>query len=343
MRTLRTRRLRLLTALVLPIALAACGGGSGAKDVPANAAALVGDEPITQATLASLLAATRRSDQLAGQTFPSAGTAAFRTARNKLLDQLVQESEFEQRAESQFGIAIGDAQVEQQLRRLRARTSAGSETLFRRALAQQGLTEALVRARIRRQLLGEAVFARLSADTTVSDEDVEAYYRGHHLGYEQPATRRVSHILVTTRMQADELERRLRNGADFAALAKRYSIDTASAPSGGVLAGGITKGQSLPAFDRVAFSLKTHAISAPVRTENGWHIIEATSDVRPGTTTPLAEVRPTIEAALLTTKRQDALDRWVRETRKKYSPRVVFAPGFGPPPPTTPAATTQGG
>ena len=71
------------------------------------------------------------------------------------------------------------------------------------------------------------------------------------------------------------------------------------------------QGQTLPAFDRVAFSLKTNAISAPVRTQSGWHIIQATSDVTPGTTTPLSSVRPTIEAALLSTKRQNALPQWV--------------------------------
>ena len=97
-----------------------------------------------------------------------------------------------------------------------------------------------------------------------------------------------------------------------------------------MLAGGIEKGQTLPAFDRVAFSLKTNAISAPVRTQSGWHIIQATADVTPGTTTPLSEVRSTIEAALLSTKRQNALGQWVDETRAAYAKRVVYAPGFGP-------------
>ena len=50
---------------------------------------------------------------------PAAGTTAFLTARNKLLDQLVQEAEFEQQARSQFGIVIGDAQVDRQLEQLR--------------------------------------------------------------------------------------------------------------------------------------------------------------------------------------------------------------------------------
>lgn len=321
-----------LTALLtlLPFSLVACGGAGGPKKVPANAVVLVGDEPITRAEFASVLAANRQSYRLKGQVFPAVGTADFRTARNKLLDQLVQESEVEQHARSQFGIVVDDAQVERQLEQLRARMSGGSEDRFREALAQQGLTEFQVRARIRQQLLGEALFARLSAAASVSGDEVERYYGNHLKGYERPATRPVRHILVRTRAEADELERKLRAGADFAALARRYSTDAATASSGGVLPGGVTQGQTLPAFDRVAFSLKTNAISAPVRTQSGWHIIQATGDVTPGTTTPLSEVRSTIEAALLSSKRQNALGQWVGETRAAYAKRVVYAPGFAP-------------
>ena len=326
----RSRRLHLLTAaLLLPLLLVACGGKGGSKEVPANAVALVGDEPITRAAFASMLAA----DRLNGQPLPAAGTTAFRTERNKLLDQLVQEAELQQHARSQFGIEIDDAQVERQLDALRTRTSAGSESQFK-ALAQQGLTEARARAQIRQRLLGAAVLDQLSAQASVTDDEIERYYKSHLKGYERPATRRVSHILVRTRAQAEELERKLRSGAAFAALAKRYSIDDTTAASGGVLAGGITRGQTLPAFDRVAFSLKTNAISPPFPTESGWEIIEATSDVTPQKTTPLSAVRSAIEAALLTTKRRNALDRWANETRKTYAERVVYAPGFGPAPQT---------
>jgi foldase protein PrsA len=206
----------------------------------------------------------------------------------------------------------------------------GSEARFRAALAQQGLTEARLRARIRQQLLGAALAPRLSAKASVSDAEVERYYQSHRSGYERPARRRVRHILVRTREQADELERKLRAGADFAALARRYSVDPGTATAGGELAGGIVQGQTLPAFDRVAFSLKTHAISAPVHTPSGWEIVQATSDVTPRTTTPLSSVRPTIEAVLLAAKRENALPEWVDETRAAYAERVVYAPGFGP-------------
>jgi parvulin-like peptidyl-prolyl isomerase len=329
--TIRTSLSLLTAALLLPLLLAACGGGGGSKEVPANAVALVGDEPIARETFVSALAAARR---LQGAAFPDAGTAAFTKVRNKLLDQFVQEAELQQHARSQFGIEIDDAQVERQMNQLRERTSAGSEARFEEALAQQGLTEERARARIRQQLLGKDVFARLSDQASVSDDEIERYYKSHVEGYERPATRGVSHILVPTRAQADELERKLRNGADFAALAKRYSTDALTAASGGVLAGGIARGQTLPAFGRVAFSLKTDEVSAPVRTQSGWEIIKATSGVTPGTTTPLSDVRPAIKAELLTAKRQSALEQWVHETRKDYAGRVVYAPGFGPPPPT---------
>jgi len=329
----RSWRLRLAFVaflLVLTASVVACGGSVGPKQVPADAVAVVGDEPITRAAFASMLAANRESYRLKGQAFPAAGTAPFRIARNKVLDQLVQEAELEQHAKSQFGIAIGDAQVDRQLEQLRERVSGGSEARFREALAQQGVTELQVREQLRKQLLGRALLPRLSAEASVSDEEIERWYKGHLSGYEQPARRRVRHILVPTRAQADELEHKLRAGADFAALAKRYSIDSATALSGGVLAGAIVQGQTLPAFDRVAFSLKTDAISAPVRTASGWHIIQAISDVTPKTTTPLSSVRPAIEAALLSTKRQNALPQWVHETQAAYAKRVLYAQGFGP-------------
>lgn len=324
---------KLALVALLPLAaasLVACGGEGGPKNVPASAVALVGDEPITRAAFTSWLAANRQSNRLKGEAFPTAGTTAFRTARNRLLDQLVEEAELEQHARSQFGIAIGEAEVDRQLEQLRERTAGGSEARFREALAHQGVTKAQVRARIRQQLLGDAVSARLSAEASVSDDEVERYYESHLKGYERPATRRVRHILLRTRAQADKLERKLRAGADFAALARRYSIDAATATSGGILAGSIVQGQTLAAFDRAAFSLKTNAISAPVRTEGGWHIIQPISDVSPQTTTPLSSVRPAIEAALLSLKRQNAPAQWIKETRAGYARRVLYAPGFRP-------------
>ncbi|HZS93667.1 MAG TPA: peptidylprolyl isomerase [Chloroflexota bacterium] len=87
---------------------------------------------------------------------------------------------------------------------------------------------------------------------------------------------RASHILISAKKKslAVQLYHRARNGANFAALAKKYSIDTTSAKKGGDL-GFFTHGQMVPAFDKAAFSMKVGQIRL-IKSRFGWHIIEVT-------------------------------------------------------------------
>ena len=59
----------------------------------------------------------------------------------------------------------------------------------------------------------------------------------------------------------------------------------------------------MPPFDKVAFELETGELSQPVKTQFGWHVIEATDDVVPASTTPLADVEEQISATLLDQKK----------------------------------------
>jgi peptidyl-prolyl cis-trans isomerase D len=125
--------------------------------------------------------------------------------------------------------------------------------------------------------------AKIADSLVPSDADL---LRMYNLNKEQFRTKErvhAQHILLKTsgkppaedakmKAQAADLLKQLKGGADFAALAKKYSEDTGSAAKGGDL-DWIERGQTLPEFERTAFSLKPGETSGIVKTEVGYHII----------------------------------------------------------------------
>lgn len=87
------------------------------------------------------------------------------------------------------------------------------------------------------------------------------------------ATARARHILVKTEAEALDLKRQIEGGADFADLAKKHS-GCPSKRDGGSL-GSFSRGDMVPEFDRVVFGeLAVGAVSAPVKTQFGYHLIK---------------------------------------------------------------------
>jgi foldase protein PrsA len=216
----------------------------------------------------------------------------------------------------------------------------GNEAKFEKGLASQGLTVEIYRLEWRSQLLSQAIYTKVTKNIKVTPAAVQAYYNTHMSSYTTAASRDVRHILVNSKSLADQLESKLKGGADFGKLAKQYSKDPSSAKVGGKLT--ITKGQTVAPFDKVAFSLKTGATSPPVHTQYGWHIIQALSDVKPAKVTPLASVKQSIESTLLQTKKSDAMNAWVNQVKKDFDKKVVYAAGYTPSATTTAATSTTG-
>jgi parvulin-like peptidyl-prolyl isomerase len=335
--------MRLFRFLPIPVLLAAallvagCGGGGSSESVPNNAVAVVGGDTVTKTQFNDLLAGAKRTYAARKTAFPKVGTTQYKSLQDQALQYLVQQSELEQRAKD-LSVAVTDKDVDARLKQIKTQYFAGSEKRYQAQLKQQGLTEAQIRQDLHAQILSEKLYNKVTADVKVGDPDVKKYYDAHKSSYEQKASRDVRHILVNTKKQADDLEQQLKGGGNFAALAKKFSKDPGSAANGGKLT--VSKGQTVPPFDKAAFALKTNEISDPVHTTYGWHIIQALSAVKAAKTTPLKDVQDQIRSQLLQTKKTDAMTKWVDDTKKQFAKKISYQTGYAPA--ATAATTTSG-
>jgi parvulin-like peptidyl-prolyl isomerase len=330
------RSLLLVCALVsLALGLAACGGGD--DEVPSGAVALVDGDEVARTDYDALINQAKKSYKNQKREFPKAGSQEFQTLKNQAVQFLVQREQFEQQAED-LDINVTDKQVADRLEQIKKQYFGGDAKKYEKQLKEQGLTDANVRRDIRAQLIQEKIFEEVTKDTKVTDKQIEDYYKKNKAQYSQPASRDVRHILVKTKAKAEELKAQLDNGGDFAALAKQHSTDTGSKANGGKLT--ISKGQTVAPFDATAFALKKNAISPPVKTDFGFHIIQALSDVKAAKVTPLKDVKESIKQQLLQTEKNEQMTKWVDDLTKDYEDKVSYAVGFSPPPQATGTTTT---
>lgn len=132
----------------------------------------------------------------------------------------------------------------------------------------------------RRTLLSSLMIDQIRAEA-VSDEALLALYETRYTSAGREVQFKASHILVDSEAEAKDLVAKLAEGADFAELAKEFSTGP-SGPRGGDL-GWFGMGQMVPEFESAVVDLEIGAVSAPVQTQFGWHVIKKfeTRDVMP--------------------------------------------------------------
>jgi parvulin-like peptidyl-prolyl isomerase len=321
-----TVAIAVLLAALAGLGLTACG--SEKESVPTNAVAVVGDETITKAEFDKLIDQARKSYQQQKRAFPKAGTEEYQALRGQAMQFLVQRAQFEQKAED-FDIEVTDKDVDNRLGQLKKQYFKNDEKKYEEQLEKQGLDEEQVKEDIRAQLIQEKIYAEVTKGAKVTDKEIEASYKKNKSQYVQPATRNVRHILVKKKQLADQLYGQLQGGANFAQLAKQHSQDPSSKNQGGKLT--ISRGQTVPPFDKAAFSLVNNAISRPVKTQYGWHIIQPLGSVKKSKTTPLSQVKEAIRQQLLQEKKQTEMTNWVNGIRKDFADKTTYQVGYQPP------------
>lgn len=162
----------------------------------------------------------------------------------------------------------------------------------------------LLKAARKKIVVAKLIESEVDEKIALAPGEASQYYEAHKEEFMTPVILRASHILVKTEAEAADIKAQLDAGADFEELARAKSLD-ATARRGGDL-GFFQKGQFVPEFEEKVFSMKKGDVSAPVRSQFGYHIIKLTDQAPPGMR-EFKTVKRSIEEKLYNEKRSRAL------------------------------------
>ncbi len=192
-------------------------------------------------------------------------------------------------------------------------------------------TDLVIENERRSLMAAEAI--EIAASAAVTDAALQAAYDAAYAQAEPQTEWNASHILVETEEEAQALVTELDGGADFAELATEKSTGP-SGPSGGEL-GWFGPGMMVGEFEAAVADMEVGAISAPVQTQFGWHVLKL-NDTRQKDAPSLDEVRDELtatvqrEAAEVAIAAAEAGAEIVRSASEGLDPEVLNDPTILP-------------
>ena len=314
---------------------AACGG-----DLPKGSVAQVGQTLISEDDFDQMKALYESAGRAPDE---DAQKDEYKRFEQAVAEYLVTMQILKQQAAA-YDVEVTEADVEEEIATIKDMFQ-GDQKRFEEALEKQNLSLEQFTQQTRERLLLDGMKAAVTADAKVTEAEVKAYYQANKSDYVQPEERETSHILIAVpaaegegapeptqadwdaaRSEAEKIRGEIQNGADFAAQARKYSDDTATAESGGDL-GPVTRGQMVPAFEDAVFSLKKDVVSEPVKTPYGYHLIQVT-DITPEEQLSYDRVKEGIRTSLLEQKIEQAWKAWLAERKSEVG--VIYRTGLEP-------------
>jgi peptidyl-prolyl cis-trans isomerase C len=159
---------------------------------------------------------------------------------------------------------------------------------------------------LRHRILMQSYLEKAGKDA-VTDAEVKKVFDETVKDMKPEEEVRARHVLVETEDEAKKVAARIAAGEDFGAVAKEVSKDPGSGAEGGDL-GYFSKGQMVPEFAEAAEKLEVGKISAPVKSQYGWHIIKV-EDKRTKPLPKLEDVKAQIEEYVSRRAQQDAVKK----------------------------------
>jgi len=313
-----TLRRLLGTAFLAPLALAAL---PAAAEVVERILVHVNARVVTQSQL------EERAEMTLREAPPGLDPARREEVRKSALKELVDEALLEDRAR-ELDVVSTDEEVEEQIKRLREQNNIVSDEEFARALASTNLTPEKLRDQLKRSSTIQRVIGReVNSKVDLSDDALRLVYEREKATWAVPEKVRVAEILVNAGPGAEEKAREAaalaRGGAKFEDVVLRFS-DGPTRSKGGDL-GTVGKGDLAAALDAAAFALPAGAVSDPIETRSGWHVLKVVEKL-PATYRPYSEVKAEILKKEQDTQFQKKLEEYLEKLRRdaviKVSPEV---------------------
>jgi peptidyl-prolyl cis-trans isomerase SurA len=209
-----------------------------------------------------------------------------------------------------------------------------SDAQLQDMLQSRGMTMESYRKQIRESLLvSKVVNAEVRSRLVILETELQEAYEQRQSQYRVAGELTVSHILFLVpegaaaepekrvKAKAAEVLQQLRDGRDFAALAREYS-EGPSAERDGLL-GTFRTGELLPGFEEAVAGLQPGDISDLVRTQVGWHIIRLESR-KAGGHQPFEEVREELRSELSRTKTEKKYMEWLESLRQQSYIKILY-------------------
>lgn len=240
--------------------------------------------------------------------------------RQKVIEQLIEDRLILSQAKK-LNIEVDEREIDAKLNETIRRFASKEE--FEQALKEQRLTAKDLRARYRDQLMARMlVDQEIGSKISVTPMEMANYYNAHADDFAQPEHIKVLNILLSPKSDVDikktlalarEIERRLREGGDFGALAKVYS-EGPGADEGGSM-GYVKRGDLMPEIEKVVFDMKVGETSGMIQTSLGYHFFRV-EEKKERRILPFSEVKTAAEEAVFREKIKDKLQVWVEGLKK---------------------------
>jgi len=243
--------------------------------------------------------------------------------KKEILEGLI-ERELLYQESQKVGIKVDDQMIEGQLAAIKKRFP--DEAEFKIALGKMNLTEDEVKMQIAQGLaIRQLIEQQVTSKIVVTDLETKAYYDGNPQMFKQPEQVKASHILIKVdagateaqkaeaRKKIEAVQQKIKNGGDFAELAKEYSEGPSNTRGGDL--DFFKRGQMVKPFDDAVFNMKTNEVSGIVETQFGYHIIKV-YDKKPEETLAYVDVKDKLNQRMKREKVEKGAGLYINQLKK---------------------------